>query len=452
MSSSESVEASAKLRPRPVAKDLVWSVAGQFSFKLLGFVVLTLLARKLTPSEFGLLMFALATSELIVLATEFGSSTYLTREVAIDPGRALHLLGGVLGPRLLLLIAYLMTMLAIGKIVAPHSIAILMTCALYAGLKDLYRAFNAVFVGSRRIVLGIIPFASHQCVLAAGLWTVMSLRPGVGAAALVHLAAGIWLTVASIALLRRHFGIVRPSLAGFRRVVRASLPLFGLGALTMLQLRLDATLLGLLGSYADVAAYAASARLFEASQALVRPLITVFLPVAAGLAAAAAYRALRRSLYRLLAAALAAGAVAAMTVVVIADQVVLIVYGANYASSADVLRIHFAATPSVFIGAVALFHVIALRRERLALVCAVGGLLVNVTLDLLLIPEYGAIGAAWATLAAETATATGLVTLAWFTLVTLSRGDGTRLGADAPKLLTGSNPHLPVEGRGADLL
>ena len=236
-------------------------------------------------------------------------------------------------------------------------------------------------------------------------------------------------------LLLKHFGVSRPSLAGWRRVAASSLPLFGLGILTMVQLRVDSTLLGLLRSYVDVATYEASARLFEASQAVIRPLTIVFLPICAALAAAGAYAHLGRSALRLSLAALAVGGFVALVVTAIADQVVLAVYGAGYAASADVLRVHFAATPFLFVGAVALFHVTAMRRERSALFCAGGGVLINIALDLLLIPGHGAVGAAWATLAAEAATTVGLSALAWLALVGAERARPGTAGAPVPQSL-----------------
>jgi Na+-driven multidrug efflux pump len=83
--------------------------------------------------------------------------------------------------------------------------------------------------------------------------------------------------------------------------------------------------------------------------------------------------------------------------------------------------------------AVALFHLTAVRRERSALLCAAGGVLINVTLDLLLIPGYGAVGAAWATLAAEAATATSLLALAGLTLMTATRASEEPSAALLPK-------------------
>lgn len=67
----------------------------------------------------------------------------------------------------------------------------------------------------------------------------------------------------------------------------------------------------------------------------------------------------------------------------------LIVYGQAYAASAEVLRLHFAATPFVFVGTVGLFHLTVLRQERLALCCAGAGLGLNIVLDLVLIPRTG---------------------------------------------------------------
>ena len=159
-------------------------------------------------------------------------------------------------------------------------------------------------------------------------------------------------------------------------MVASSLPLFGLGSLTTAQLRLDAALLGLLRPYADVAAYEASARLFEASQAIVRPLTTVFLPICAGLAAAEGTTTSggRWPGGRGGAGGRGGGVLAPN---LLADRVVPIVYGAGYEASAGVLRVHFAATPFVFLGAVALFHLTAIRRERTALLCAAAGLGVN---------------------------------------------------------------------------
>jgi O-antigen/teichoic acid export membrane protein len=409
---------------RVVGVDLALTASANVAFKLLGFVVLTQLARGLGPAEFGFVMFALATCELAALATEFGSSAHLTREVAVAPPAVRRLLGEVLGVRLVLCVAYLALMALFAMTLPPGQGAAFLAIAVYAGLKDLSRAHSAAFYGTRRVVRGVAAFAVHLIVLAAGIWLAIAFGSGAGAVAIAYLLSGIALMAISWSL-GREFGAVRPSLAAWRPVVQASLPLFGLGLLTMIQLRIDSSLLGLLRPYADVATYEASARLFEASQSIVRPLALVFLPIAAGLAARHAYAEVRRSLIQLGALALAAGAATAAAAAAFADPVILLVYGAAYAPAAEVMRIHFAATPFVFVGAVALFHLTALRRERAALLCAAASIAVNVALDLLLIPLMGPAGAAIATLAAETIAASSMLALAFHTLARLPAGPPT---------------------------
>ena len=400
---------------RVVGVDLSLVIAAQLGFKLLGFAILTVLARGLGPDDFGFVMFVLASCELAVLATEFGSSAYLTREVAVAPDRTAGLMGEVLGIRLLLIAIYLTIIAVIAAFMPPEHRLVFVILAGYSGLKELSRTYGAVFFGTRRVVQGTTSFGTHLALLAFGIWLMVTLDLGVTAVAWVYAVAGIWVLAISWRM-ARFVGPVRPTLRSWRSVIASSLPLFGLGLLTMIQLRIDSSLLGLMRPYTDVATYEASARLFEASQSIVRPLTVVFLPIAAGLAAAGDHRGLQRSFHRLTALALLAGVVTAVVVASMADKVILVVYGEAYAASAAVLRLHFAATPFVFVGTVGLFHLTAMRRERLALRCAAAGLALNVILDLILIPRAGPSGAAAATLAAEALTAMGLLGLTYHTL------------------------------------
>lgn len=398
--------------------DLVVSLGSQLGFKLFGFLILTLLARGLTVEQFGFLMFALATSELLALATEFGSSNYLVREVAIRPERAIDRFAEVLGLRLLCLAPYLAAMAALAAVAAPGSVGVFIGCAIYAGLKDLYRTFAALFTGVRRVGLAVMVFGSHLGILAAGVLLAVAFRGSVGGVVCAYLVAGAWLTVIGVVVTRRCFGPFRARLVGapWRDLIAPSLPLFGLGILTMIQLRIDVALLGLLRPVQDVAIYEASARLFEASQAIVRPLSLIYLPICAALAAAHRYRDLARSFIRLSAAAIATGVAVSVGIVVAAEWIIQIIYGAAYDASSAVLRIHFAATPFVFATAVASFHATALRREKAALAGAAAGLLTKIVLDLIMIPRFGAAGAAWATLFTEAVTAAGMLALVWVTV------------------------------------
>jgi O-antigen/teichoic acid export membrane protein len=92
----------------------------------------------------------------------------------------------------------------------------------------------------------------------------------------------------------------------------------------------------------------------------------------------------------------------AIVLAVSAPVVLPLVFGSRYASSVGVLQI-LAATPVVAFQIYASWYIIfAARRERRVLAFQIAGLLFNVMLNAALIPAFGAEGAAWSWLAAET--------------------------------------------------
>jgi O-antigen/teichoic acid export membrane protein len=398
------------MNARKIRGDLALSAGSQVAYKLLGFAIVAMLARHLAPTSFGQLMFALSLAELLILATELGTSNLLVREVAVRPDAARTELGAVLGARLVMLAPYTLLVTAVALAQPTGQAFVLLAAATYIALRDISRSVSSVFVGLRRIGLSIVGFGSSLVLLTAGLMLVVVTGGGLGAALVAYLTAGIWSVAVAGILIRLYVGATRPVFAPatiWRVLVRA-LPLFGIGVMTLLHFKLDTILLGFLRTYPEVAAYKASATLLEASQAIVRPLTLIFLPICAHLAAIGAYDQLGRSFERLSFAALGLGLAAAAVAWVAAELIITTVYGEGYRDAANLLRLHFAATPAMFLGVVAILHSTALRAERAAVVYLAGGVVLNLVADLLLIPPLGATGAALATLAAQSISGIGL--------------------------------------------
>ena len=80
---------------------------------------------------------------------------------------------------------------------------------------------------------------------------------------------------------------------------------------------------------------------------------------------------------------------------------VLLVYGHAFAPAAQVLTLHIVASLFVFIGYAGEKWQIAEDRQRYTFYGVGMGAALNVLLNLWLVPRYGIIGAAWATLAAQ---------------------------------------------------
>jgi O-antigen/teichoic acid export membrane protein len=87
-------------------------------------------------------------------------------------------------------------------------------------------------------------------------------------------------------------------------------------------------------------------------------------------------------------------------VMLTAEPLIEVLFGDDFSRSAAILQIHIWAFIFVALGVVRGRWLVAQNYTRFAMVAAMLGALVNVGLNLLLLPDYGGVGAAWATLVA----------------------------------------------------
>jgi len=144
---------------------------------------------------------------------------------------------------------------------------------------------------------------------------------------------------------------------------------------------------------------AVSSRLTEAWYFIPTALVASTFPVIVKLEGASPERALARlkSLYRTL---VALGILAGVAAELLAPRFINLIYGPAFQSAAPVLTIQIWCGVFMSLGIASGAWLMAHRLGMLNLRRNVLGMLINVGLNLLLIPSYGAIGSAWATLAA----------------------------------------------------
>jgi O-antigen/teichoic acid export membrane protein len=91
----------------------------------------------------------------------------------------------------------------------------------------------------------------------------------------------------------------------------------------------------------------------------------------------------------------------AAAVTVLAEYLVPMLYGAAYAEAARILEVQIWAGIAVSMSFVHSRWLLAEGLQRYGLLYTVAGAVVNVMLNLILIPKHGAIGAAWATVCTQ---------------------------------------------------
>ena len=163
----------------------------------------------------------------------------------------------------------------------------------------------------------------------------------------------------------------------------------------ILYMKIDVAMVLRLDSAAAAGVYSAATRLCEALFILSTPIIIATFPQLLALYTAdrSEFHDYMRRVFLLL---FGAGAVLAVSVWMVSDFVIDLIYGDAYAASADVLMIYAISCPIVFIGDLFSRWLIISDNLILSIQRHLCGLVVNILLNFALIPTYGPVGAAYA--------------------------------------------------------
>jgi O-antigen/teichoic acid export membrane protein len=386
---------------RDAAHNLGWLVvekAMRFVFTVcVGFWV----ARYLGPARLGTLGYCTALVALIAFLPALGLDAVLKRELLQSPTRTGELMASSLGLRL-------------GA--ATLAYALVLLAAFFGwGLT----AEESWLFG----ILGLTLF--QQAVLLPDLWLQVHLQAKwsvvVQLAALVigsalrvwlilsggSLAAFAWVAVvemalgaAGICLVARRLGLRVPRaaarIATMGRLLAESWPLLFASLAIIVYMKIDQVMLRQLGGPVAVGIYAAAAKISE---------IWYFLPVALAssvLPALLRARAGDASKYDLRLQQyydLSAGAAYALSIptALAAPWLVRLAYGVEFVAAGPILAVHIWSSIFVFLGVARGQWLVNERLLRFYLGATIAGAVSNIVLNLLFIPHWGGLGAAWAT-------------------------------------------------------
>jgi O-antigen/teichoic acid export membrane protein len=391
---------------RGFAWNLVFAGASNGSAVLL-LVLFVFAGRVLGPEEFGKFYWALALGTILETLMDFGFHQVLIREVARDRARATDLLRHVFGIKLVWTTAGMLTLVVAATALRSEP-DVRMACYLI-GASLVARSYmftvRGVLQGLERFGWdSFVVIADRALLLALGLAAlasgagVLGLAAAFVAARVLALGLVLWTT-------RRQIGQVgiRYDPHTWRELQRSALP-FGFFLIVLnLYSYIDGVMLGVMRGDVENGLYGAAYKVYEGFTYAPSVIAAVLTPRLAALFVSnpAAHR-------RLAFGGLVASA--AMAVVVggigylAAEPLMMWLFStdaSDYAAAAAPFRILCAGLAAVFV--IWVLHAIAIsvNREKLLLKAAAAGLVVNVAMNLWLIPTYGASGAAIATVVGE---------------------------------------------------
>jgi len=371
--------------------------------KAMPLIVFPAMVRALGPLSYGKLGFATAMAGFFGLAASPGFSTYALREAAKDQSRVPFLVQHVLGARIAFAIVCYMLLIAFALTLAPRDFTTRLLIVL-SGLVFLINSIDAqwVFTARSRMWMVTLRGTVGQLIYAALILALVR-RPTdawiVPVASFLSLLAGaflIWLPA------RQEYQIPWPKFSP--EAWRGFLPIcliMGLASMmSMVYDQIDTVMLRYMRSETEVGLYVASYRMMTIAMSFVPILSQVFFPLLSETTGQDRENE-QRYLRWLGQASVGLALPIATGGFILAEPLTRFVLGSQYIGTGTLFRwlmLTIVAGPlASYFGS----QLIPMGREKKYLVAVVGGALLNVLLNFILIPRYGAIAAAFTTAASQ---------------------------------------------------
>jgi O-antigen/teichoic acid export membrane protein len=368
-----------------------------------GLLVGVWVARYLGPEQFGLLNFAMAFVALFGAISTLGLQGIIVRDIVRKPeesnvilgtGFLLQLIGGTAAFLFILVfISYLRpddnlakTIVAILGFIQVLKASEVIKYWFESQVMSKFTVWveNGVFLVMAGIkVLMILSEAS----LMAFVWTAFAEALAV---AVLLVSIYIWKEASILSW--------QPNFPKAKRLLRDSWPLILSGLAIMVYMRIDQIMIGQMIGVEAVGIYSAAVRISEIWYFVPMAIVASVFPsiIEARKESKKLYYQRLQKLYDLM---VILSIAIALPMTFLSTKLVSLLFGQAYISAGPILSVHIWAALFVFLGVASSKWFLLENRQILNLQRTVLGAIVNIGLNILMIPKYGPIGAAYSTVA-----------------------------------------------------
>ena len=387
------------MRPSLPFQSLMWLLFEKISVLLLSFFVTITIARYLLPESFGKLSFWMAIISLVTPAMALGLNSLISREllrrekdrdVIIGTAFTLRCIAGLCVASIGALLTHYFL---------PPSDALLLALLLFASIA------NATLVID--FWLQAVLANRHAAIFRLVVLLVFGVLRLIAVGLLADLSIFVYIIVAEVLVLGIGYLALYQYLTGGLRRLKVSFSesrglladsrwLFVSGLAAVLYLKIDQVMLGILIDQRAVGIYAVAAKFSEVWYFFPSALVTAYFPYLID-QRKGDKKVYALGLQKLNDLLFVVALVIALLVTASADRLVPLLFGNAYSASVPVLLVHIWAALLVFMRALLSKWLIAENLLRLSLLSQIMGALANIALNACLIPLYGPLGAAYAT-------------------------------------------------------
>lgn len=389
---------------RAILKQTSWLFVAQSLTRVVSFFYTIFLAKTLGVSDFGLYTVALAYLSIISSIADFGFNRFLIREVAKNKSKVSELLGNIVILRLtltaILFAAFSIILYVLDQDKMRVSLILLSTLAVLPQVIAL--TFDAIFIAIQKLQFSAAGlFISSLFTALTGLYLVRHGFGPLGAVSALIIGQVIYATILII-FMYKHEKLVLPAikLTEVKEIVIGSLPYGLLGILSLLYFRIDAILLSYLRGSFETGIYGVAYKFLEG---------VIFIPSAFSVALFPvlvkvhdySLKDVRRLYFKSFKIMLGLGLTVFLGYVLILPTIIAIVLP-KYLSSIMAIKILSLSIPFMFIHIPAVSVLLSTDRFlKPIILLSFVTLGFNIITNLIFIPQFGFMAAAWVTTLSE---------------------------------------------------
>jgi O-antigen/teichoic acid export membrane protein len=384
---------------RRLTADIAVQIAGRILNLILGVAVTIVVVRALGEHRFGQWSTIFAVSDLAGYIGELGIDRVTVRYAAGDKEKEPEYLGAMVSIRALLSIPVTLAFLAITLAISQDSTmrissVILALLLLMPPLSSLI----VVFQLRVRNDLTMAVMTLNSVVWTASAVAISVLSGGMVAMSVAFVGAFVVSLAVQTVLVKRLATIhVRASRPLWKELARFAVPVGIAGMLTLAYGRIDQVLVFQLAGANDAGLYGAMYRILNTTAFVPMAVMTTLFPVLSAVNKDEMRRLVQQACEYLAMASLPIF----FFVLVASAEIVNLLFGPEFVKGHHALEILMGAFVAICFGYVGGSMIVVLRLQRMFIRYAVIALVINVGLNLIFIPKYGYIAAAWITLITE---------------------------------------------------
>lgn len=387
-----------------IAKNISFLFISQVISYIFGFFYVIYTARYLGSAGYGILSLSLSLTGIFGLLADLGLSTLITRELSRDHSLTSKYLVNVVTIKVLLsLVTFFIIFIIVNLFNFPQetvNVVSLMTIAYI--LTSFSSMFYSIFQAHERMELQSLGQILSNFLTFIGVLIVIYLNLNIYYISLVYLVSSLIVLVYSFSIYINYYNLndIKIELNICKFLILQALPLSLFIILSTLAFKIDTLMLSVLKGNDAVGLYSAPYRLIEFFNLVPVIVTTSIFPIFSRFYVSS-QNSLKQSYVISFKYLMILSIPIAVGTTLLADQIVLFLFGNSFIQSINALKILIWVVPFIFLIYLLNMMLISINKQNIALKINLLAVILNITLNLIIIPKFSFIGASVVTLVNE---------------------------------------------------